>query len=58
MIELWLTVQLKFIPTIKTIKPTYIKHEPGMRTSDVRTLKCAYIRCTHTSVIYRATSHL
>ena len=25
MIELWLTIQLKFIPTIKTIKPTYIK---------------------------------
>ena len=26
-----------------------------MRTSDVRTLRCAYIRCTHTSVIYCAT---
>ena len=25
MIELWLTIQLKFIPTIKAIKPTYIK---------------------------------
>ena len=25
MIELWITIQLKFIPTIKTVKPTYIK---------------------------------
>ena len=32
MIELWLTIQLKFVPTIKIVRPTYIKHEPGVRT--------------------------
>ena len=56
MIELWLTIQLKFISTIKTFKLKSMSqvcvHQMyahlGVHTSDVRTLRCAYIRCTHT----------
>ena len=39
--------QLKFIPTIKTVKSTFIKGR----------VRCACITYTHTSWIYCATSH-